>query len=79
MSWSELERLVSAAETRAEVRRAVRRCTSSQDLITAARTLGFRITAADLKIAEVKHRVEHRNHRLRQHQRALGTACAQQR
>jgi hypothetical protein len=52
----------------------VRRCTSSQDLITAARTLGFRITAADLKIAEVKHRVEHRNRRLRQHQRSLGAA-----
>jgi hypothetical protein len=46
----------------------VRRCTSSQDLITAARTLGFRITAADLKMAVVKHRVEHRNRRPRQHQ-----------
>jgi predicted ribosomally synthesized peptide with nif11-like leader len=74
MSWSELERLVSAAETRAEVRRAVRRCTNSQDLITAARALGFRITAADLKSAEVKHRVEHRNRRLRQHQGSTGAA-----
>jgi hypothetical protein len=74
MSWSELERLVSAAETRAEVRRAVRRCTSSQDLITAARTLGFRITAADLKMAEVKHRVEHRKRRPRQHQGSRGAA-----
>jgi hypothetical protein len=51
MSWSELERLVDEAETDEVIRRVLRHCRSSAELLLAARRLGFRITRVDLQRA----------------------------
>jgi len=51
MSWSELERLVEEAEAEASVRRALGHCRSQQELVLAARRLGYRITRVDLQRA----------------------------
>lgn len=48
MSWSELERFVDSAEADPALRRALKHCRSEQELVLAARRLGFRITARDL-------------------------------
>lgn len=48
MSWSELERLVEDAEADTTVQRALRHCRSQQELVLAARQLGYRITRVDL-------------------------------
>jgi hypothetical protein len=56
MSWSELERLVSDAEAHAELRSTLRRCRSRQQLLQAARHLGYRVTRIDLQNAWVEHR-----------------------
>ncbi|MBD2549904.1 Nif11 family protein [Microcystis elabens FACHB-917] len=48
MSWSELERLVEEAETDEVIRRGLRHCRSCQELILAARRLGYRVTRVDL-------------------------------
>ena len=48
MSWSELERLVDDAEADTTVQRALRHCRSQQELVLAARRLGYRITRVDL-------------------------------
>lgn len=48
MSWSELERLVEDAEADTAVQRALRHCRSQQELVLAARRLGYRITRVDL-------------------------------
>ena len=61
MSWTELERLVSAAEASHRLRRQLRRCSSSAELVTLARLLGYRISEADLRTARVKHGIEHRS------------------
>ena len=45
MSWSELERVVSDAESNAELRHTLRRCRSRQQLLQAAPRLGYRIPA----------------------------------
>ncbi len=55
MSWSELERLVCDAEAHAELRNALRRCRSRQQLLQAARHLGYRVTRTDLQNAWVEH------------------------
>jgi hypothetical protein len=55
MSWSELERLVSDAEASAELRNTLRRCRSRQQLLQAARHLGYRVTRTDLQNAWVEH------------------------
>jgi predicted ribosomally synthesized peptide with nif11-like leader len=60
MSWSELERLVTAAETDERLRRQCRRCHSSAELVRTARILGYRISEADLRAARLKHAVERR-------------------
>ena len=44
MSWSELERLVDKAEVDAGLRRSLKGCRSTPELILAARRLGYRIT-----------------------------------
>jgi len=49
MSWSELERLVDQAEANASLRRSLKGCSSTPELILAARRLGFRITRMDLQ------------------------------
>ena len=49
MSWSELERLVQEAEAEADLRRALGHCRSQQELVLAARRLGYRITRVDLQ------------------------------
>ena len=61
MSWSELERLVDAAEGNHALRRQLRRCRSSAELVTFARLLGYRISEADLRTARVKHGIENRS------------------
>ncbi len=51
MSWSELERLVDEAEKDPVIRRGLRHCRSSPELLLAARRLGFRVTRVDLERA----------------------------
>lgn len=51
MSWSELERLVQVAETDGAVRRALRHCRSREELVLAARRLGYHLTHVDLQRA----------------------------
>jgi hypothetical protein len=55
MSWSELERLVEEAEGEASLRRSLRHCRSQQELVLAARRLGYRITRVDLQRAWQLH------------------------
>ncbi|WP_216904125.1 Nif11-like leader peptide family natural product precursor [Synechococcus sp. CCY 9618] len=55
MSWSELERLVEEAETDEVIRRGLRHCRSSPELLLAARRLGFRVTRVDLQRAWQLH------------------------
>lgn len=55
MSWSELERLVEEAEGEARLRRSLRHCRSQQELVLAARRLGYRITRVDLQRAWQLH------------------------
>lgn len=53
MSWSELERLVEAAEADPALRRALRHCRSRQELVLAGQRLGFAIALADLRRARL--------------------------
>jgi hypothetical protein len=55
MGWSELEQLVDQAEVDGSLRRALRHCRSRQELVLAARQLGFRITRMDLQRARELH------------------------
>ncbi len=55
MSWSELERLVSDAEANAKLRDTLSSCRSRQQLLQAARHLGYRVTRTDLQNAWVEH------------------------
>ena len=59
MSWSELERLVHEAEADAGLRRSLKSCRSTPDLILAARRLGYRITRMDLQRAWEQERQEY--------------------
>ena len=64
MSWSELDRLVEDAETDGVMRRALRHCRSSRELLLAARRLGYAITRADLHQAWALERpAEPKGHR----------------
>lgn len=56
MSWSELERLVEAAEADGALRRALRHCRSRQELVLASQRLGFAIGLADLRRAQLLER-----------------------
>jgi predicted ribosomally synthesized peptide with nif11-like leader len=56
MSWSELERLVQEGEADAALRRALKHCRSTQELVLAARRLGYRITRVDLQRARQEER-----------------------
>jgi predicted ribosomally synthesized peptide with nif11-like leader len=58
MSWSELERLVEAAEADGALRRALSHCRSRHELVLAARRLGYRITRVDLARAWTSHQQE---------------------
>ena len=60
MSWSELERLVDEAEADAGLRRALKGCRSTPELILAARRLGYRITRIDLQLAWEEERQEYK-------------------
>jgi hypothetical protein len=51
MSWSELERLVEQAEVQTSLQRALKHCRTQQELVLAARRLGYRITRVDLQRA----------------------------
>jgi hypothetical protein len=55
MCWSELERLVTEAETDFCVRQVLQHCRSRDELVLAARRLGFRISQADLRRARDLH------------------------
>ena len=59
MSWSELERLVSEAEEPPPLRRSLKGCRSTPELILAARRLGYRITHIDLQRAWEEERQEY--------------------
>ncbi len=59
MSWSELERLVDQAEENPSLRGSLKGCRSQQELILAARNLGFRITRMDLLRAWEEERQEY--------------------
>ena len=59
MSWSELERLVDQAEADIALRRSLKDCRSTQELILAARRLGYRITRIDLQRAWEEERQEY--------------------
>ncbi|MCP9901964.1 Nif11 family protein [Cyanobium sp. Cruz CV13-4-11] len=56
MSWPELERLVTDAEASESLRRSLRRCRSREELLLAARRLGYRVTRIDLQNAWIAHR-----------------------
>ena len=59
MSWSELERLVQEGEADTALRRALKHCRSTQELVLAARRLGYRITRVDLQRAWQEERQEY--------------------
>jgi predicted ribosomally synthesized peptide with nif11-like leader len=59
MSWSELERLVDQAEANPALRRSLKCCRSTPELILAARRLGYRITRMDLQRAWEEERREY--------------------
>jgi hypothetical protein len=59
MSWSELERLVDQAEANVALRRSLKGCRSTPELILAARKLGYRITRMDLQRAWEEEREEY--------------------
>jgi hypothetical protein len=59
MSWSELERLVDQAEADIALRRSLKGCRSTPELILAARRLGYRITRIDLQRAWEEERQEY--------------------
>ena len=59
MSWSELERLVDQAEANPSLRRSLKACRSTPELILAARRLGYRITRIDLHRAWEEERREY--------------------
>ena len=71
MSWSELERLVEAAEIDPTVRDCLRRCRSREDLVLLARHLGYRITRVDLQRAWLDHH-QRRRHRSGTSSRVIG-------
>jgi hypothetical protein len=58
MSWSELERLVEEAEQDGAIQRSLKRCRSRQELVMAARRLGYRIQAHDLRRAWLLDRMK---------------------
>ena len=60
MSWSELERLVDEAEANPSLRRSLKGCRSTPELILAARRLGYRITRIDLQRAWEEERQEYK-------------------
>ena len=64
MSWQEFERLVDDAESDRELRWVLRHCRSAEDLILAARKLGYRVTRVDLQRAIEAERQEQRVMRL---------------
>ena len=59
MSWSELQRLVEEAELDGGLQRALRHCRSRDELILAARRLGYRITRKDLHKAWQEEQRQH--------------------
>lgn len=56
MSWPELERLVTDAEASESLQRSLRHCRSREELLLAARRLGYRVTRIDLQNAWTAHR-----------------------
>lgn len=74
MSRSELERLVSDAEADGALRRALRHCRSGQELVLAARRLGYGVTRVDLRQARQEERQQGR--RLRKSSDALEAGVA---
>ena len=59
MSLSELERLVDQSEADACLRRSLKGCCSTPELILAARRLGYRVTRIDLQRAWEEERQEY--------------------
>jgi predicted ribosomally synthesized peptide with nif11-like leader len=61
MSWSELERLVGAAEADADLQRQLQHCRSASELVLTARQMGYRITRVDLQRAWQQHQAAARS------------------
>ena len=72
MSWSDLERLVVDAEASAQLQGVLRRCRSRNDLLHAARRLGYRVTKGDLRQAWLQHLQDAEAQELRQAEPATG-------
>jgi hypothetical protein len=73
MSWSDLERLVVDAEASAQLKGVLRRCSSRNELLQAARRLGYRVTHTDLRQAWLRHLQAAEAQELSQPQPAAGT------
>ena len=58
MSWSEFSRFVADAEASRGMQRAIRHCHSGNELILAARRLGYHVTRIDLLRAEEEDKRE---------------------
>lgn len=63
MTWSELERLVQEAEADPSLRRSLKHCRSSQEMVLAARRLGYRLSPADLSRARLEDQQERQQER----------------
>ena len=63
MTWSELERFVLEAEADPVMRRSLKHCRSEQELLLAARRLGYRVSRGDLQEARREDRLERMDQR----------------
>ena len=70
MRWSELERFVDDVEADSALQRALKHCRSRNELILAARRLGYRITRIDLQRASREELREHGQEAYGFHQRS---------
>ena len=73
MSWTDLERLVVDAEGSSQLQGVLRRCRSRNDLLHAARRLGYRVTKGDLRQAWLQHQQNAEAQERSQPQPAAGT------
>jgi hypothetical protein len=55
MSWSDLERLMTDAETSHVLKQTLSQCRSRNELLQTARRLGYRVTQNDLRHAWLQH------------------------
>ncbi len=73
MSWSDLERLVTDAETSHVLKQTLSQCHSRSELLQTARRLGYRVTKGDLRQAWLQHLQAAEAQELSRPQPAAGT------